>query len=208
MRNKKISNAAVGRIVLYYRTLKNLEQSGEKIISSGKLSKLLEFTPEQIRQDLSYFGQFGVKGVGYDVENLRRSLENILGLKYSWNLAIVGVGNLGRAIANYKTFSEMGFFVSALFDVSKELIGKKINGVKIYDSENLGSVAKRKFIDIGVITVPEDQAQKVVNVLVDVGVKGIWNFASTKIFVPPEVSIVNEDLAVGPTALSYNLSKN
>ena len=84
MRNKKISNAAVGRIVLYYRTLKILEKSGEKIISSGSLSKLLEFTPEQIRQDLSYFGQFGVKGVGYDVGNLRRSLENILGLKYSF----------------------------------------------------------------------------------------------------------------------------
>ena len=207
MRNKKISNAAVGRIVLYHRTLRTLEQSGEKVISSSKLSKLLDFTPEQIRQDLSYFGQFGVKGVGYDVGNLRRSLENILGLKYSWNLAIVGVGNLGRAIANYKAFPGMGFFVSALFDVSKDLIGKKINGVKIYDSEKIESVAKRKFIDIGVITVPEDEAQKVVNSLVGAGVKGIWNFASTKIFVPPEVSIVNEDLTVGPTALSYNLAR-
>ena len=201
----KISKATLDRIPIYYRTLKMLDDSGEKIISSNKLSKLLEITPEQIRKDFLDLGQFGIKGVGYHVDKLKRGIENILGLQYCWNLAIVGVGHLGTALASYKNFPLLGFQVSALFDIDENLIGKKINGVKVYDFAKLDSVYTRKIIDIGVITVPDTQAQIVADSLISAGVKGIWNFAPTKISVPPEITLVNEDLSIGLTNLSYHL---
>ena len=205
--NEKISRATLDRIPLYYRTLKILNDGDEEIISSSKLSKILDITPEQIRKDFLDLGQFGIKGVGYRVDKLKRGIENLLGLQYRWHLAIIGVGHLGTALANYKNFPILGFQVSALFDVDEELIGQKINGVKVYDFAKLDAVARRKIIDIGVITVPDTQAQKVADDLISVGVKGIWNFAPTKISVPPEISIVNEDLSVGLTKLSYHLAK-
>ena len=206
MKNK-ISRATLDRVPIYYRTLKNLNDSGEQIISSSQLAKLLEITPEQIRKDFLDLGQFGIKGVGYRVDKLKRGIEIILGLQYRWNLAIVGVGNLGMALANYKNFPLLGFQVSALFDVDENLFGKKINGVKVYDFAKLDSVSKRKIIDIGVITVPDTQAQIVADALISVGVKGIWNFAPIKISAPPEINVVNEDLCVGLASLSYHLAK-
>lgn len=204
---KKISQATLDRIPHYYRTLQLLSDEGEEIISSSKLSELLKITPEQIRKDFLDLGQFGVKGVGYDVSKLKRGIENLLGMHYRWNLAIVGVGHLGTALANYKNFSLIGFQVCALFDVKKDLIGQKINGVKVYDFAKLDAVARRKIIDIGIITVPDTQAQAVADELVSVGVKGIWNFAPKRPSVPPEISIVNEDLCVGLSTLSYHLTQ-
>ena len=205
---KIFSRATLDRIPLYYRALKVLNDSGEKIISSSKLAKILEITPEQIRKDFSDLGQFGVKGVGYSIDKLKRAVENILGLQYRWHLAIIGVGHLGTALANYKNFSLLGFQVCALFDVKEDLIGQKINGVKVYDFAKLDDVYRRKIIDIGVITVPYTQAQTVADALVSVGVKGIWNFAPINIFVPPKISIVNEDLSLGLTNLSYHLARD
>ena len=205
MKNK-ISRATLERIPIYYRTLKNLSDSDEQIISSSKLAKLLEITPEQIRKDFLDLGQFGIKGVGYRIDTLTRGIENILGLQYRWHLAIVGVGHLGTALANYKNFPLLGFQVHALFDVDENLIGTQINGVKVYDFAKLDSVARRKTIDIGVITVPDTQAQNVADALISIGIKGIWNFAPIKITVPPEITIVNEDLSIGLTNLSYHLA--
>ena len=203
---KIFSRATLERLPLYYRTLKNLIDSGEEIISSSELSKILEITPEQIRKDFSDFGQFGIKGVGYDVDKLKRGIEKILGLQYNWRMAIVGVGNLGTALANDKIFPLQGFQVCALFDVDENLIGQKINGVKVYDFAKLDAVIRRKIIDIGIITVPDTQAQIVVDALISAGVKGIWNFAPIKISVPPEIYLVNEDLFIGLTTLSYHIA--
>ncbi|MBQ7199111.1 MAG: redox-sensing transcriptional repressor Rex [Selenomonadaceae bacterium] len=203
---KIFSRATLDRIPLYYRALKVLNDSGEKIISSSKLAKILEITPEQIRKDFSDFGQFGIKGVGYNVDKLKRGIEKILGLQYKWKMAIVGVGHLGTALANDKIFPLQGFQVSALFDIDENLIGKKINGVKVYDFAKLDAVIRRKIIDIGIITVPDTQAQIVADALIGAGVKGIWNFAPTKISVPPEIHLVNEDLFIGLTTLSHHLA--
>ena len=205
---KIFSRATLERLPLYYRTLKNLIDSGEEIISSSELSKILEITPEQIRKDFSDFGQFGIKGVGYDVDKLKRGIEKILGLQYNWRMAIVGVGNLGTALANDKIFPLQGFQVCALFDVDENLIGQKINGVKVYDFAKLDAVIRRKIIDIGIITVPDTQAQIVADALISAGVKGIWNFAPIKISVPPEIYLVNEDLFIGLTTLSHYLAKD
>lgn len=202
---KKISRATLERLPQYYRALKILFDAGEEIISSSKLAKTLKVTPEQIRKDFSDLGQFGVKGVGYVVAKIKRAVENTLGLQYRWHLAIVGVGHLGTALANYKNFPLLGFQVCALFDVKENLIGQKINGVKIYDFAKLDAVYRRKIIDIGIITVPDAQAQNVADNLISVGVKGIWNFAPIRLSVPPEISIVNEDLSLGLMNLSYHL---
>ena len=201
---KKISKATLERLPQYYRALKILSDGGEKIISSSKLAKILKVTPEQIRKDFVDLGQFGVKGVGYNVDKIKRAIENLLGLQYRWHLAIVGAGHLGTALANFK-FSLPGFQVCALFDVKENLIGQKINGVKVYDFAKLDAVYRRKIIDIGVITVPAAQAQTVADSLISVGVKGIWNFAPVALSVPPEIFIVNEDLTFGLTNLSYHL---
>lgn len=203
---KIFSRATLDRIPLYYRTLKALNESGEKIISSSRLAQILEITPEQIRKDFSDFGQFGIKGVGYNIDKLKRGIEKILGLQYHWRMAIVGVGHLGTALANDKIFPLQGFQVSALFDVDENLIGQKINGVKVYDFAKLDAVIRRKIIDIGIITVPDTQAQIVADALIDAGVKGIWNFAPIKISVPPEIYLVNEDLFIGLTTLSHYLA--
>ena len=205
---KIFSRATLDRIPLYYRTLKVLNDSGEEIISSSRLAKILEITPEQIRKDFSDFGQFGIKGVGYDVDRLKRGIEKILGLQYHWQMAIVGVGHLGTALANDKIFPLQGFQVCALFDVDENLIGQKINGVKVYDFAKLDAVIRRKIIDIGIITVPDTQAQIVADALISAGVKGIWNFAPIKISVPPEIYLVNEDLFIGLTTLSHYLAKD
>ena len=122
-------------------------------------------------------------------------------------MAVVGAGNLGKAIINDKNFSAMGFKVEVIFDIDEKLIGTKINGVKVYSFEKLDAVIKRKIVDIGVITVPINAAQNVADVLTCAGIKGIWNFAPTKISVPPDVTLVNEDFNIGLMTLTYNLAK-
>lgn len=203
----KISQATLNRLPLYYRTLRTAEEGGVRIISSQELGKILNITPEQIRKDLTQFGQFGKKGIGYYVSDLKSKIENILGLQYHWRLGIVGAGHLGAALANYKNFPSLGFQIVALFDVDERIIGSEINGVKIYDFQKINSVATRKLIDVGVITVPDTQAQEVADALIKAGVLGIWNFAPIKIEVPPQIILVNEDLSIGLTSLSYHLTQ-
>ena len=204
---KNISQATLERMPLYYRTLCAAEEKGVVVISSQELGKILNITPEKIRKDLTLFGQFGKKGIGYYVGDLKNKIENILGLQYHWRLGIVGAGHLGSALANYKNFPSMGFQIVALFDTDERIIGAEINGVKIYDFQKINSVATRKLIDIGVITVPDTQAQDVANKLVEAGVLGIWNFAPIKLEVPPQITLVNEDLSIGLTSLSYHLTQ-
>ena len=204
---KNISQATLERMPLYYRTLCAAEEKGVVVISSQELGKILNITPEKIRKDLTLFGQFGKKGIGYYVGDLKNKIENILGLQYHWRLGIVGAGHLGSALANYKNFPSMGFQIVALFDTDERIIGSEINGVKVYDFKKINSVATRKLIDIGVITVPDIYAQDVADKLVSAGVLGIWNFAPKKIEVPPQITLVNEDLSIGLTSLSYHLTQ-
>ncbi len=214
--NKKISKATLERMPYYYSTLKKLEDNDsrtlsldEKIISSNKLAEILGFSPEQVRKDIAELGQFGVKGAGYRFDMLRRAIEEILGLQYRLYVAIFGAGHLGSALAyGGDDFQRLGFTVTALFDVNEELIGKKINAVKVYNFADLNSVAKRKIIDIGVITVPEDKAQIVADSLIQAGINGIWNFTAAKLNVPPKVAVVNENLSMSLLNISCRLSQN
>ena len=205
---KIISQATIDRLPLYFRTLRLVEEEEMPIISSEELGRRLDITPEQIRKDLATFGQFGRKGIGYDVRDLKNNIGNILGLQNNWRLAIVGVGHLGGALANYVNFAPMGFSVVALLDINKEIIGSEVNGIKIESSTRMKQVIKRKNVDIGVITVPASAAQGVADNLIAAGVKGLWNFAPIKLTVPQGIPLVNEDLSVGLSALSYHMSQN
>ena len=190
-----ISQAAIGRLSLYFRTLQSAREDGIQIISSEDIGKRLNLTPVQVRKDLAIFGQFGMKGIGYYTGELINQISNILGLNHQWNIAIIGVGHLGGALANYKNFAAMGFKLMALFDRDKRIIGSTVHDIKVSDIKNLKTIVSKYEIDIGVITVPAVEAQNVANLLVKAGVKGIWNFAPTKIAVPEEIHIVNDHIS-------------
>ena len=204
---KIISQATIDRLPLYFRTLRLVEEEEMQIISSDELGRRLDITPEQIRKDLATFGQFGRKGIGYDVHDLKNKIGNILGLHKKWRLAIVGVGHLGGALANYVNFASLGFSVVALIDINQKIIGGEVNGIEIEDAANMNQIIEKNFVDIGVITVPASEAQSVADKLVAAGVKGIWNFAPIKLNVPPTVPLVNEDLSIGLSALSYHMTQ-
>lgn len=202
-----ISKATIDRLPLYFRTLRQIQQEGTEIISSEELGRRIGVTPEQIRKDLASFGEFGKKGVGYFVRELIRNIGEILGLHRNWNIAIVGVGHLGWALANYRNFASLGFNLAAVFDVDPAKIGQAIGGVEIFSLDRLEEVAREKNIHIGVITVPALHAQEVADRLVAAGVRGIWNFAPIKLNVPDHIRLVSEDLSVGLSSISYYLSR-
>lgn len=203
-----ISRATIDRLPLYFRTLRHIKEEGVDIVSSDELGKRIDITPEQIRKDLASFGEFGKKGVGYYVEELIRNIGEILGLHHNWHMAIIGVGHLGWALANYRNFTSLGFTLSAIFDVDYSKIGQTINDVVIQHLDDLQETVKKRNIQIGIITVPTEHAQDVADQLVAAGVKGIWNFAPVKIDVPSNIFIISEDLSVGLSSLSYYLSSN
>lgn len=205
---KTISQATIDRLPLYFRTLRLVEAEAIEIISSDELGRRLDITPEQIRKDLATFGQFGRKGIGYDVRELRDRIGNILGLHNKWRLAIVGIGHLGGALANYVNFAPLGFSVVALFDNDKEIIGSKVNGLEVNDASSMEKIISERSVDIGVITVPASEAQDVADSLIAADVKGIWNFAPIKLNVQIDIPLVNEDLSVGLSALSYYMSQD
>ena len=205
---KNFSKATVRRLPLYYRALEKLSERGFKEVSSLELAKILGIKPEQIRKDLTEFGNFGIKGLGYEVLELKNKIANILGLNNNFRIAIIGVGKLGTALANYEKISDLGFVIAALFDVNKNKIGDEINGVRIYDFEKFIPISRRKLIDIGVIAVPDAEAQKVADVLAEAEIRGIWNFTATKLKVPYFITVMNEDLSVGLTSLSFYLNRN
>lgn len=199
------SRATVDRLPIYYRSLKEALQEGIEIISSEELGRRIGVTPEQIRKDLASFGEFGKKGVGYYVNELKRNIGEILGLHKQWNIAIVGTGHLGWALAHYRNFPEMGFEIKALFDVDPAKQGLEIGGVTIEPINKLAEVIEREKIQIAIVAVPGDVAQEMTNALIAAGVQGIWNFAPVKLVVPDDISIVNADLSAELATISYQL---
>lgn len=202
-----ISKATIDRLPLYFRTLRLSQEEGMEIISSEELGQRLGVTPEQIRKDLASFGQFGKKGVGYYVSELIRNIGEILGLDYNWHIAVIGVGHLGWALANYRNFDSLGFNLVAMFDIDPNKIGQCIKGTEVFHLDRLKEVMEEKIIHIGIIAVPEAYAQGVADQLVANGIRGIWNFAPRKIRVPDSVRIINEDLSVGLSSLSFYLAR-
>ena len=206
-RTSLISKATIDRLPLYFRTLRLVQDEGIDVISSDELGRRLGITPEQIRKDLASFGQFGKKGVGYYVNELKHNVGGILGLDYHWNIAVIGIGHLGAALANYQNFVSLGFNLVALFDQDPKVIGTVQNHVKVEDVRELAQIVRERHVDIGIIAVPAAFAQEVADQLVTAGVKGIWNFAPIKMQVPDSMHIVNEDLSIGLSRLSYYITR-
>ena len=204
--NLSISKATVDRLPRYYRCLRQMTDEGVEIASSEELGRRLAINPEQIRKDLAFFGQFGKKGVGYYVAELKESIGTILGLDHHWNVAIIGMGHLGAALANYQGIARLGFRLAAIFDANPIVIGTRVGERRVEDIAYLAEIIAERDIRIGVIAVPAAAAQEVADKLVAAGIRGIWNFAPVNIQVPPTIPFVSEDLSVGLSSLSYYLS--
>jgi len=207
MEKKKnnISMAVIKRLPKYHRYLGELLKNDVDRISSKELSEKIGFTASQIRQDLNCFGDFGQQGYGYNVKDLYNEISGILGLSKDYKTIIIGAGNIGQAIANYTRFERLGFSLDGIFDANPKVIGIRIRDVEIQDIDNLTDFLSKNKINIGIICVPKNSAQKVCNALVENGVKGIWNFAPTDLIVPEDVVVENVHLSESLLTLTYLL---
>jgi redox-sensing transcriptional repressor len=200
-----ISMAVIKRLPKYHRYLAELLANDVDRISSKELSDKIGFTASQIRQDLNCFGDFGQQGYGYNVKDLYNEIREILGLTRDYKTIIVGAGNIGQAIANYTRFGKLGFTLAGIFDANPKLLGLRIKDIEIQDIDDLPKLLSKEKIDIGIICVPKNSAQKVADILVQNGVKGIWNFAPTDLSVPNDVVVENVHLSESLLTLSYLL---
>ena len=205
MEQRKISRAVISRLPRYYRYLGDLLEAGVERISSSDLSKKMHVTASQIRQDLNNFGGFGQQGYGYNVKYLYTEIGKILGLDRCHNFIIIGAGNLGQALANYASFERSGFILKSLFDVNPRLEGVTIRGIPVRMVDELEDFLKNNHIEIAALTLPKSKAIEVADILVDNGVKGIWNFAHTDLSLPKDVVVENVHLSDTLMKLSYNL---
>ncbi len=205
---EQVSELTTNRLSVYLRCLSVLEQAGVRTISSQALAEQFHLNAAQIRKDLAYFGEFGVRGVGYYVRDLKRHLRQILGLDRRLRVAIIGAGNLGLALADYPGFSQEGFEISALFDSQKEKVGQQSRGgVPIHDIHDLKKIARRESIRIAVVAVPAVAAQQVLQLVVAAGIKAILNFSPGTLQVPSDVKLKSVDLTVSLESLSFFLAQ-
>ena len=203
-----VSELTTNRLSVYLRCLNQLESAGVETISSQALAEQFHLNAAQIRKDLAYFGEFGVRGVGYYVKDLKRHLRQILGLDRKLRVAVMGAGNLGLALADYPGFRDDGFEIVALFDTLKDKIGRRSRGgVLIHDIKDFKRVARREAIGIAVVAVPAAEAQNAVNTVVNAGVKAILNFSPGAFKLPRGVKLKNMDLTVSLEGLSFFLAQ-
>lgn len=202
MRYSKIPNETVRRLPVYLRGLALMSRQGLSSVSSSKLADFVSVNPWQIRKDFSYFGDFGTRGVGYDIENLARQIKKILKLDTMRKTALVGVGNLGSAIMAYTGFGTYGFQITAAFDNDPAKIGRKMNDVTVENISMLDTLGNRQ-MDMAIIAVPEQAAQDVADALVRAGIKGILNFSPRRIVVPKKIKVITIDIATDLARLPY-----
>jgi redox-sensing transcriptional repressor len=206
-KSAKIPKATITRLSLYYRQLELLEFDGYRMVSSEKLAWLCQVNPAQVRKDLGYFGEFGVRGVGYDVIDLQVELKKILAVNRNWNLGIVGIGNLGSALMQYHSLPARGFRCVAVFDNDSDKIGKRTSsGLRVRDIGELNEAVEELNIEIGIITTPASEAQTVANRLLEAQVNAIFNFSPGRIRVPDRCLVENIDFTVKLDILAYKLS--
>lgn len=204
---KDISQAVIRRMPRYYRYLGELLDDGVERISSNELSARMRVTASQIRQDLNNFGGFGQQGYGYNVKYLYDEIAKILGINQQHNIIVIGAGNLGQALANYMKFEKRGFVIIGLFDVNPALKGVSVRGIQVRMMEELQSFVKEQRVDIAALTMPKAQADQTANMLVDLGIHAIWNFAHLDLELPEHVVVENVHLSDGLMQLSYNIAK-
>lgn len=204
---KKISDSTIQRLSKYLRTLEMLEKMDVQTISSEKIAKIEQITSAQVRKDLSFFGSFGRRGLGYNVTSLKKHIEGILGVDRPWNVAVVGVGNLGTALIDYNEFRKREFNICCIFDNDTAKIGKKIKGLVVQSVSALPENVKKYNIKIGIIAVPAPASQQIADMLAAAGIRGILNFAPKTLASPQGVIIRTEDTTTPLETLTYYLSK-
>ncbi len=206
MEEKSISKAVIKRLPRYYRYLGELMEEGIERISSNELSAKMRVTASQIRQDLNNFGGFGQQGYGYNVRYLYEEIGKILGLDKTHHMIIIGAGNLGQALANYVKFEKRGFKIVGVFDINPVLKGISIRGNGIRMMDELPEFLQKEDVQIAALTVPKSSAAEIAEILVQNGIKAIWNFAHLDLNVPKDVIVENVHLSESLMRLSYNLN--
>jgi redox-sensing transcriptional repressor len=207
MKVEKISELTTNRLSIYLRCLNELNAQGAKTVSSDGLAKRFHLNSAQIRKDLAYFGEFGVRGVGYYIDDLRRHLTKILGLDKKHCVGIIGAGRLGTALADYYGFAQSNFKVAALFDADARKIGQKVGEVGIFDIKDFAEVSKKAKIDVAVIAIPAEHAQDILDQIVKAGIKAVMNFAPVPLRVRGDVKLKTIDLTISLESLSYFLAQ-
>ncbi|MCX6835963.1 MAG: redox-sensing transcriptional repressor Rex [candidate division Zixibacteria bacterium] len=202
---KRISESTIRRLSLYFRALSVLDKEGTRTISSKELARREKLTPAQVRKDLSFFGSFGTRGLGYPVRELRVQIASILGIDRVWKVALFGVGNIGSALVSYKEFARQGFQIVKLFDNDQRKIGSNHKGIIISDSRNMVREMKEAGVEIAVVAVPATVAQYIVDDVVAAGIKAILNFAPVNLRVPDDVYLRTENMSIELEYLSFAL---
>jgi redox-sensing transcriptional repressor len=197
------SRASVGRLSLYLRRLEGLMRAGTTRVSSGVLGEALGVTDAQVRKDLAYLGNLGQPGIGYSAPELIAAIRRALGIDRTWSVALVGVGNLARALLRYHGFLERGFRIVALFDADPAKVGQRIDGLEVHPPERMAELIAQTGAELGVLSVPAESAQAVAEALTAAGVRGLLNFAPRVLRLPPAVSVVNVDLTVQLEQLAF-----
>ena len=203
---KRIADSTVRRLSAYLRFLEDFENRGLTTISSDELAKQGGTTSAQVRKDLSFFGSFGKRGLGYSVPELAGRLREILGLGKEWRVVIIGAGKIGAALAQYRGFRQRGFHILAAYDNNPDKVGRRLEGIPVRDIEQLDGDIQREHPDIVVLTVPGDEAQRVVDRVVGAGIKAILNFAPTQLHAPPDVAVKTVNMAMELEGLSFALT--
>ncbi len=207
MKVEKISELTTNRLSVYLRCLNEIAAEGARTVSSELLARKFHLNSAQIRKDLAYFGEFGVRGVGYTVEDLRDHLKKILGLDKQHQLCIIGAGRLGTALTDYYRFSQTNFAVGALFDADPEKIGTKVGGIEIFDIKDFAEIVKKDKIEVAVIAVPAERAQAVLELITASGIKAVMNFAPVPLRVSDDIKLKTVDLTTSLESLSYFLAQ-
>ncbi|MDR3288108.1 MAG: redox-sensing transcriptional repressor Rex [Peptococcaceae bacterium] len=205
MRNQKIPEATIIRLSVYSRYLTQIDKRGLITISSGDIAEGVGVSPAQVRKDFAYFGEFGTRGVGYNVKDLYHHILKILGLDTDWSVSLIGLGNLGLALCSYKGFKERGFNITSIFDNDPQKIGTMIHGIEVMPTEKIVEVVRQNQTQISIIAVPSGVAQEIADLLIEAGVRAILNFAQVVLNVPPQLELRNVDLAVNLEVLTFNI---
>lgn len=206
LKSAHIPRATIQRLAVYVQVLESFLQDGETVISSEGLAKACGVNPSQIRKDLAYFGEFGVRGVGYYAQDLLTAIKCSLGIDRTWNVALVGVGNLGRALLRHGFFRRRGFILVGAFDCDPFKIGEEVAGLEVVCSRRLKEKVRDLEIEIGIITTPPERAQRAANYLIEAGVRGIVNFAPSRISVPDTVTVEYVDFMHHLFSVAFTIS--
>jgi redox-sensing transcriptional repressor len=205
---KRIADSTVRRLSMYLRYLEDLDTQGQETASSDELAHLCGTTPAQVRKDLSFFGSFGKRGLGYPVHELTAHLREILGLEREWKVVIIGAGKIGAALANYRGFRQRGFRIAGVYDNDPKKIGQPWGEAIVHDMADLVQDIRREEAPIAVLAIPSEDAQDVVDRLVGAGIRAILNFAPAQITVPPHVSLKSVNMAMELEGLSFALTNS